>query len=179
MDQLRQFRHFIEQAEQVWTQIASSPRGKPVYTVNGVDYTPLPERYNSKRKISRIFRRYWGIKLTDRMIRNLHLRLIKGKLCVPYRAYPPLPMKVQSLHWKANRPNQKVVTAILSGGSKNMRIEYRLIRSGQTVAFTIMKRTGCDYDLRYRPQAQVTARQPSKRKSKPFQNGRNKLLKPP
>lgn len=162
-----------------WISCAASHRGKPVYTVNGFDYTPLPERYNSKRKISRIFRRYWGIKLTDRMIRNLHLRLIKGKLCVPYRAYPPLPMKVQSLQWKANRLNQKVITVILSGGSKNMRIDYRLIRSGQTAAFTIMKRSGCDYDLRYRPQAQATARQLSKRKPKNFQNSRNKLLKPP
>ncbi|RNB86441.1 hypothetical protein [Brevibacillus panacihumi] len=182
MDQLRQFKQFIDQAEQVWTQIAASPRGKPVYTVNGVDYTPLPERYGSKRKISRIFRRYWGIKLTERMIRNLRLRLVKGKLCVPYRVYPPLPMKVESLKWRKNGPNQKVISAVLSGGSKNVRVDYRFIRSGNTVSFTIMKRSNCEYDLRYRAEGASTAHTRNQRKRnqrKKNQKGRNNLLKPP
>lgn len=175
MDQLRLFRHFIEQAEQVWTQIAASPRGKPVYTVNGGDYTPLPERYNTKRKISRIFRRYWGIKLSESMIRNLQLRLVKGKWCVPYRAIPPLPMKVHSLRWKINRPNQKVISAILVGGNKKVRVDYRLIRSGTSTSFSIMKRSGREHDLRYRPLARPKA------KSKPIarQKSGKRLLKAP
>ena len=163
MDQLRLFKQFIEQAEQVWTQIAKSTRGKPIYTVNGVDYTPLPERYNTKRKISRIFRRYWGIKLTEAMIRNLQLRQLKGKWCIPYRTIPPLPMKVHSLRWKINRPNQKVISAILVGGNKKVRVDYRLIRSSPSASFSIMKRTGREQDIRYR--SPRTARPSAMRKS--------------
>jgi hypothetical protein len=151
VDQLRLFRNFIEQAEQVWTKVAHSPRGKPVYTVNGVDYTPLPPQYNTKRKISRFFRRYWGRNLAQAMIRNLQLRLVKGKWCIPYRVIPPLPMKVHSLRWKRNTPNQKLLAAILIGGNKKVPVDYRLVRSGATASFQIVKRSGRERDLRYRP----------------------------
>lgn len=153
LDEWRMFKQFISSAEQVWTQIATSPRGKVVYTVNGVDYTPLPDKYNTKRKISRIFRRYWGKQLTEAMIRNLRLRMLKGKLCIPYGAVPPFPNTVQSVQVKANCPNQRVVAAILVGGEKKTRVDYRLIRAGETDAFTIMKRSGREGDVRYRPPA--------------------------
>ena len=177
MDQLRLFRNLIEQAEQVWTQIAKSPRGKPVYTVNGVDYAPLPERYNTRRKISRIFRRYWGAKLSEAMIRNLQLRLVKGKWCVPYRLIPPLPMKVHSLRWKRNTPNQKVLAAILTGGNKKVTVDYRLVRSGTSAAFQIVKRSGRERDLRYRPPG--TTRPKAKAGSKTRQRTGKRLLKAP
>ncbi|QRG69677.1 hypothetical protein JNE38_11465 [Brevibacillus choshinensis] len=188
MDELRMFKQFIHAAEQVWTQIATSPRGKPVYTIDRVDYAPLPERYNSKRKISRIFRRYWGRQLTETMIRNLKLRLIKGKLCVPYGAIPPLPTTIQSLQLKMNRPNQKVVSAVLYGASKKVRVDYRLIRVGAAAPYTIMKRSGKEFDQRYRQPAKATGPQ-AKPKPTPTQktpgkpkhksNGRKKLLKTP
>ncbi|MGZ0052973.1 hypothetical protein [Brevibacillus gelatini] len=155
MDESRLFKQFISSAEQVWTQIAASPRGKVVYTVNGVDYTPLPDKYNTKRKISRIFRRYWGKQLTETMIRNLGLRVLKGKLCIPYRPIPPLPCIVQSIQVKGNRPNQRLVAAILVGGEKKTRVDYRLIRAGDTDSFTIMKRSGREGDIRYRPSVEA------------------------
>ncbi len=194
MDEWRMFKQFISSAEQVWTQIATSPLGKVVYTVNGVDYTPLPDKYNTKRKISRIFRRYWGKQLTEAMIRNLRLRMLKGKLCIPYGAVPPFPNTVQSVQVKANCPNQRVVAAILVGGEKKTRVDYRLIRAGETDAFTIMKRSGREGDVRYRPPAAALkatpkpapkpvlhpaakpeAKQAKKKKSK----GKKKLLKTP
>ncbi|MGN7468696.1 DL-endopeptidase inhibitor IseA family protein [Brevibacillus sp. SAFN-007a] len=153
LDEWRMFKQLISSAEQVWTQIATSPRGKVVYTVNGVDYTPLPDQYNTKRKISRIFRRYWGKQLTETMIRNLQLRTLKGKLCIPYGRVPTFPCIVQSIQVKANRPNQRVVAAILVGGEQKTRVDYRLIRAGETDAFTIMKRSGREGDVRYRPLA--------------------------
>ncbi|TKI56109.1 hypothetical protein E8L90_11885 [Brevibacillus antibioticus] len=149
LDELQRLKQFITSAEHVWTQIANSPRGKPVYTVNGVDYTPLPEKYNTKRKISRIFRRYWGKQLTEVMIRNLHLRILKGKLCIPYRDIPPFPATVLSLQIKVNLPNHRTVAAILGGGGKKTQVDYRLIRIGATKTFTIMKRSGEQFDLRY------------------------------
>ncbi|KQL49064.1 hypothetical protein AN963_04615 [Brevibacillus choshinensis] len=194
MDELRMFKQFIHAAELVWTQIATSPRGKPVYTINNVDFTPLPERYNSKRKISRIFRRYWGRQLSETMIRNLNLRLVKGKLCVPYGEIPPFPTVVQSLQLKLNRPNQKVVSVVLSGANKKVRVDYRLIRVGATAPYTIMKRSGKEYDRRYRPPvassaakakakpAPKPAPKPASKpvaKPKPMSNGRKKLLKTP
>ncbi len=151
LDELRMFKQFISSAEQVWTQIATSPRGKVVYTVNGVDYTPLPDKYNTKRKISRIFRRYWGKQLTETMIRNLQLRLLKGKLCIPCGTIPSVPCAVQSLQVKANLPNQRTIAATLVGGEKKTKVDYRLIRSGETQSFTIMKRSGRELDVRYRP----------------------------
>ncbi|MGF9800144.1 DL-endopeptidase inhibitor IseA family protein [Brevibacillus agri] len=194
LDEWRMFKQFISSAEQVWTQIATSPRGKVVYTVNGVDYTPLPDKYNTKRKISRIFRRYWGKQLTEAMIRNLRLRMLKGKLCIPYGAVPPFPNTVQSVQVKANCPNQRVVAAIFVGGEKKTRVDYRLIRAGETDAFTIMKRSGREGDVRYRPPAAALkatpkpapkpvlhpaakpeAKQAKKKKSK----GKKKLLKTP
>ncbi|MGG1660311.1 DL-endopeptidase inhibitor IseA family protein [Brevibacillus sp. NRS-1366] len=183
MDELRMFKQFLSAAEHVWTQIAASPRGKSVYTVNGVDYTPLPEKYNTKRKISRIFRRYWGKQLTEAMIRNLNLRQLKGKLCVPYGVIPPFPTTVQSVQVKASRPNQRVVSAILVGKEKKVRVDYRLIKTGNASSFTIMKRSGRQFDPRYRPPA---AAKPEplmhpKAKAKPNakRKGKNKLLRTP
>lgn len=98
---------------------------------------------------------------------------------MPYRIYPPLPMKVVSLKWKKNSLNQKVISAVLSGGSKNVRVDYRFIRSGNTVSFTIMKRSNCEYDLRYRAQGASTAHTLNQQKKKKNQKGRNNLLKPP
>jgi hypothetical protein len=177
LDDLRVFKRFIDQAERVWTQIATSPLGKVVFTVNGVDFTPLPERYNTKRKISRIFRRYWGKSLTETMIRNLNLRLLKGKLCVPHGVIPPFPTTVQSVLVKSNRPNQKVVSAILTGGNKKVRVDYRFVRAGASASFTIMKRSGREFDLRYRPPASAQTKAKSKQKPKP--KGKKKLLKTP
>lgn len=187
MDEWRMFKQFIHSAERVWTQIAASPRGKPVYTVGGLDYTPLPEKYNTKRKISRIFRRYWGRQLSETMIRNLNLRLVKGKLCVPYKEIPSFPTIVQSLQVKANSPNQKVVSAVLMGGSKKVRVEYRFIRAGATAPYTIMKRSARENDPRYRlpgaaktkAKAKPTAQAKPKAKPKQQSNGRKKLLKTP
>ncbi|WP_310235000.1 hypothetical protein [Brevibacillus nitrificans] len=195
LDELRMFKQFIHAAEHVWTQIATSPRGKPVYTVNGVDFTPLPERYNSKRKISRIFRRYWGRQLSETLIRNLNLRLVKGKLCIPYGEIPVFPTNVQTLQLKLKQPNQKVVSAVLAGGNRKVRVEYRFIRAGATAPYMIMKRSGKEYDRRYRPPAATntnakakppakplvnpTAAPKSKSKSKSKSNGRQKLLKTP
>ncbi|WP_289139231.1 DL-endopeptidase inhibitor IseA family protein [uncultured Brevibacillus sp.] len=183
MDELRMFKQFISSAEHVWTQIASSPIGKTVYTVNGVDYTPLPEKYNSKRKISRIFRRYWGKQLTEAMIRNLQLRSLKGKLCVPSGVIPPFPTTVQSVQVRASLPNQRVVQAILIGKGKRITVDYRLIKTGNATSFTIMKRSGRQLDQRYRPARPVAAA------PKPFINpkaaphakprGKKKLLKTP
>lgn len=183
LDELRMLKQFIHAAEQVWNQIASSPRGKPVYTVGGVDYTPLPDRYNSKRKISRIFRRYWGRQLSEALIRNLNLRLIKGKLCIPYRNLPPLSTTVQTVQLKWNQPNQKVVTATLIGGNKKVRVDYRLIRAGATAPYMIMKRSGKETDRRFRPPATAAARAKTapkpRQKPKPKSNGRKKLLATP
>lgn len=179
LDELRLFKQFIQAAERVWIQIAASPRGKPVYTINGADYTPLPERYNSRRKISRIFRRYWGRQLSETMIRNMNLRLVKGKLCIPYGETPLFPAVVQSLQLKLNRPNQKVVSAVLVGGNRKMRVEYRLIRAGAAAPYTIMKRSGKEHDRRYRPQAAANAKAKTKSAPKPKSNGRKKLLKTP
>lgn len=188
MDDLRMLKQFIHAAEQVWNQIATSPRGKPVYTVGGGDYTPLPERYNSKRKISRIFRRYWGRQLSEALIRNLNLRLVKGKLCIPYGDLPSPPATVQALQLRLNQPNQKVVCATLSGGSKKVRVDYRLIRAGATAPYMIMKRSGKEADRRFRPpaagakaKAKAAPKTKPKSKAKPKQksNGRRKLLKTP
>jgi len=179
------FKQFLSSAEHVWTQIAASPSGKSVYTVNGVDYSPLPERYNSKRKISRIFRRYWGKQLTDAMIRNLNLRLLKGKLCVPYGVIPPFPTTVQSLQVKASHPNQRVVSAILVGKEKKVRVDYRLIKTGNASSFTIMKRSGRQLDPRYRPpvaaQPKPLIHPKAKPQAKPHAKprGKNKLLRTP
>ncbi len=177
------FKQFISSAEHVWTQIASSPTGKSVYTVNGVDYTPLPEKYNSKRKISRIFRRYWGKQLTDAMMRNLQLRILKGKLCIPYGGIPPFPTTVQSLQVRAIQPNQRVVQAILVGKGKKITVDYRLIKTGNSTSFTIMKRSGRQLDQRFRPATPVAA-QPKpyihpKAAPQAKPRGRKKLLNTP
>ncbi|MFS0554255.1 hypothetical protein [Brevibacillus sp. 179-C9.3 HS] len=174
LDELQRLKQFIASAEHVWTQIANSPRGKPVYTVNGVDYTPLPEKYNSKRKISRIFRRYWGKQLTEVMIRNLNLRMLKGKLCVPYREIPTFPTTVQSLQIKVNRPDHRTVAAILSGGGKKTRVDYRLIRVGETKTFTIMKRSGDQFDLRYQPIVTIPLNPKSKSMPRTQHRGKTK-----
>lgn len=170
MDELQRLKQFLTSAEHVWTQIANSPKGKPVYTVNGVDYTPLPEKYNTKRKISRIFRRYWGKQLTETMIRNLHLRLLKGKLCVPYREVPTFPTTVLSLQLKVNQQNHRTVAAVLSGGGKKTSVDYRLIRVGATKTFTIMKRSGDQLDLRYQPVVTI----PLNPKAKPAPRSKQK-----
>ncbi|MBR8660348.1 hypothetical protein IRT44_13075 [Anoxybacillus sediminis] len=140
----------IEQAEQVWSRVMSSPRRKVIYTVNGVDYTPLPDRFNTRRKIARYFRRYWGKRLTRVMVCNLNLRLVKGKLCVPAGDVPLFPTMVQSLRIVRNRPNQKVVRAVLTGGATRVCIDYRFVRTGPSSPFSIAKRTARQFDIRYR-----------------------------
>lgn len=182
MDHERFFRHMIEQAEQVWSRVVSSPRRKVVYTVNGVDYTPLPDRFNTRRKIARYFRRFWGKRLTRVMVCNLNLRVVKGKLCVPAGDVPPLPTMVQSLRIVRNRPNQKVIRAVLTGGATRVRIDYRLVRTWPSSPFSIAKRTAREFDIRYRscPAKPAAAAKPTIRPAaKPTINPAAKLAAKP
>ncbi len=139
------YKHFINNAEKVWLNVASSRRVGKVISTRSYDYQALPERFNSRCKIYRYFRKYWSHNFPKIMMKNLQLTSFNGRLCAPVGDPPPLPVNVISI-----QVNNKVIRAVLYGDPEgNTTIIYKIIRNPLTRKYTITNRTGTKNDLRY------------------------------
>ena len=73
---------FITTAESQWFHVFYSGKKTRYRSADGAPLELLPPRFNSRRKIYRFFRMFWGKHLATQMLRNLPFKHRCGRLYV-------------------------------------------------------------------------------------------------
>lgn len=142
-----QIRKFLNSAEKAWLNVVDSAWP---YRGNLDEYTLLPLRYNSRKKILNYFRRQWGVALSNTMICNLRLRTYKKRLYLPQGDPPPVALIVKSVIVSQRCLNKLVVHATVVGDPSGPKRIIYFIRKRDSGRWEITGRTKKNNDVRYK-----------------------------
>lgn len=138
---LKQAEH---QLENIYYAAADHAKGKSVYE-DGLVFRELPERFDSKEKITGYFSKFWSRPLAEAMYDNMSTKLVKEKVYVsiPRVDYPVLISVRNTTVQKGNGEiNVSVDDATDSSFASDRTLRYRLVRDQKTKRFEIKSRMG-------------------------------------
>lgn len=133
---------FITAAERAWFDVFDS--GDPNKKI-GESYLRLPLRFSTRAKIITYFRKYWGIRMSNRMFCSLHTITRNNRLYVYYPdvgSFNFIPLKITVTGRTSSRIR---LTAVLTGISDddNENVRYLIAVSGNKLR--ILDRDNKDY----------------------------------
>lgn len=145
----QKLKNFITAAESAWFTIQFSPKvGRPVIGPDGDLYRFFGPRFNSRKKIFRYLRKFWSPAFARRIMCNLPLAIINGRLAtLDSTDVPDAPRRAIAVRIIFSLPGSLIVKAVLEN-STNQVIYYRIVKT--RCGLVITNRTHIN-DFRYRP----------------------------
>lgn len=140
---------FIKTAEGQWFHVFYAGKKTRYRTAYGTPLELLPPCFNSRRKIYRFFKRFWGNRLATQMLRNLPLTNRCRRLYVI--AYDAGPMSVVVRAVRVMRHSKQTLTVLtkLTGGPEGRVCIVHVLARRKLDGYAIVKRHGPSYDFRY------------------------------
>ena len=142
-------KRFITTAEGQWLHVFYSGRKTRYRTAEGTPLELLPTRFNSREKIYRFFRLFWGKRLAEQMIGNLPLSRRCGCLYVIAYDAGPMSVVVRVVRVMCRSKQALAVLTKLSGGPEGRVGVIHVLARRKPGGYTIVKRHGPSYDFRY------------------------------
>lgn len=143
------WKDFITDAERAWLRVFDSGRKTGFCSPDGAPLLRLPVRWQSRRRIYNYFRRWWGPRLANNMLRNLPIFERGGSLYVAAYDIPPISLNVSKVAVAEEKDDTVWLEAILSGGfDEPLAVKYVVKRHGLTKHFMVVSRSDFS-DFRY------------------------------
>lgn len=143
------WRDFIKEAERAWLRVFDSGKRTPFCSPDGAPLLRLPMRWQSRRRIYNYFRRWWGPRLANNMLRNLPIYERGGNLYVAAYDVPPISLNVSQVEVERETDDTVWLQAILTGGfDEPLIIKYVVKKDRLTKHYMIVSRSD-PQDFRY------------------------------
>lgn len=140
---------FIVAAERAWLRVFDSGKLTQFKSPDGAPLLRLPMRWQSRRRIYNYFRRWWGPRLANNMLRNLPIVERGGSLYLAAYDIPPISLNVESVGVLNEETPLIRLSAILTGGfDEPLNIDYEVTQDAVTKHYMIVKRSDLE-DFRY------------------------------
>lgn len=140
---------FITTAEGQWLHVLYSGRKTRCRSADSAPLELLPPRFNSRRKIYRFFRLFWGRRLATQMLRNLPLKTHCGQLYVIAYDAGPMSVVVKAVRVLCRaKQTLLVLTKLVGGPEGGVYVVHNLIKR-RMGSYIIARRIGPPYDFRY------------------------------
>lgn len=140
---------FIRKAEGQWFHVFYAGKQTRYRTAYGTPLELLPPRFNSRKKIYRFFRQFWGNRLAMQMLRNLPLTNRCRRLYVTAYDAGPMSVVVRAVRVMRRRKNTIRVQTKLTGGPEGKVYVVHVLARCKMGGNKIVERNGPPYDFRY------------------------------
>lgn len=143
------WKDFIIDAERAWLRVFDSGKRSSFYSPDGAPLLRLPIRWQSRRRIYNYFRRWWGPRLANNMLRNMPIYERGGSLYVAAYDVPPISLNISEVEVHKDKDDIVWLNAVLTGGfDEPLIIKYVVKKHTLTKHYMIVSRSDTD-DFRY------------------------------